>query len=194
MTTAKSIKARGGNGRALRTVAMIEQDKKAAELRSRSWTYQRIADEFGIDVSNAYRSVMRGLSEEMTPTEDQIEAKKLELAKLDRIESYLLGVMEREHIRVDHGKVIEIDGAAMLDDGPGVQAALGLLRVMARRTKYRGFDEPSKQRMEYVAHDSFMEEMQRLEAEVKALEAKSSGSDRSDTGGEAALRGTASET
>jgi len=46
----------------------------------------------------------------LIPTEDLVEMKKAELAKFDRIERHLLGVMTREHVRVDqrsrrHGRL-----------------------------------------------------------------------------------------
>jgi hypothetical protein len=38
-------------------------------------------------------------------TEGVAEARSLELAKLDSRERYLLGVMSREHLKVDRGRV-----------------------------------------------------------------------------------------
>jgi hypothetical protein len=64
-------------------------------------TYPQIAVELGVSVTTAYDSAMRGMA--AVPTEGQVEVKRPDLLKLDRIERHLLGVMTREHIRVDHG-------------------------------------------------------------------------------------------
>ena len=89
----------------------------------------------------------------MIPTEGMIELKKAELVKLDRIERHLLGAMTREHIRVDHGRVIMYDGKRVLADGPGIHAATALLRVQERRAKLLGLDAPAKHRVDVITED-----------------------------------------
>ena len=59
---------------------------------------------------------MRGAA--LIPTEDMVEAKKVELAKLDRIERHLLGVMTRDHVRVDHGHVVMDEGSPCQTTAP----------------------------------------------------------------------------
>ncbi|MCU1494852.1 MAG: hypothetical protein JWO62_2616 [Acidimicrobiaceae bacterium] len=127
-------------------------------------SYRQIAAELGCSVSVAYDAVQRGMA--MVPLEGAAEAKRQELAKLDRIERHLLGVMEREHITVSHGKVIDIDGIPVLDDGPGVQAAVSLLRVMERRAKLLGLDAPSRSEVKVITEDEVDAEIKRLEAEL----------------------------
>jgi DNA-binding CsgD family transcriptional regulator len=168
MATTKSIKARDGRGRAIRTLETIERDRYAAELRSRSKTYQAIADELGIDVATAFRAVQRGM--EVTPSEDQHKARRLELAKLDRIEDHLLKVMQCEHVSVSQGRVAMLDDSPVRDDSTGIQAALALLRVQDRRSKLLGLDEPTKTQTDVFTHDAFVEAFQQLEREVQEQE------------------------
>jgi hypothetical protein len=158
------IKARDGHGRAIRSLETVAQDQRAAELRSASLTYAQIGEQLGISVTAAYESVQRGFV--LVPTEDVVAAKAAELAKLDRIERHLLGVMTREHVRVDHGHVVMDEGRPVLDDGPGVQAALGLLRVQERRARLCGLDEPAKFRVGVVTEDMVDAEIRRLEEKL----------------------------
>ncbi len=135
-----------------------------------SLTYAQIGEKLGISTSTAFERVQRGM--QAVPTEGVIEARRMELAKLDRIERHLLSVMGREHFRVDHGRVImelqpdpetgEISRRPMIDDGPGVQAAMGLLRVQERRARLLGLDAPAQIRVETVTEDELDAEIRRL--------------------------------
>lgn len=149
-----------------RSIETAQRDMRAAEMRSRSMTYQQIADALEMSVGAAYKAVQRAFAS--IPTEEAVEAKRQELDKLDRIERHLLGVMEREHIKVDHGKVIRDDetGERILDDGPGVQAASTLLRVQERRTRLLGTDAPQRQVTTVITESIVDAEIARLEREL----------------------------
>ena len=167
MTTAKAIKARDGRGRATRSLETVAQDQEAAELRSASLTYPQIAKKLGVSVSTAHERVTRGL--QAVPTEDVIEAKRLELDKLDNLERGLLVVFYQRQPRIDHGRVIfDVDSKGqkvrVIDYGPVVQAAAGLLRVQERRARLLGLDEPAKLRVETIPLDVVDAEIARLEA------------------------------
>ena len=138
---------------------------RAAEMRSRNRTLQQIADELGVAVSTASRMVERAY--ESIPTEGAIAAKRVELDKLDRIESKLLEVMERDHVRIDHGKIIYDDiGQPIRDDAPSVQAALGMLRVQERRSKLMGYDAPNRQIIQVLPQEVVDAEIIHLEAQL----------------------------
>jgi hypothetical protein len=151
----------------VRSAFTVEQDKRASELRTASLTYAQIGAELGIAESTACESVMRGSA--LIPTEDIIELKKSELAKLDRIERHLLGVMTRDHVRADHGHVVMDEGRPLLDDRPSVQAAFGLLRVQERRARLCGLDEPAKFRVGVITADMVDAEIKRLTAKLGLL-------------------------
>lgn len=181
------IKARDGRGRNITTLEDAQNAMQAAEMRSRSMTYPQIAAELGIALSTAYDRVQRGFAQ--IPTEEAKEAKRLELAKLDRIEAHLLAVMERDHVRIDHGKVIRDDlDQPMLDDGPGVQAAGSLLRVQERRSRLMGLDAPTRSTVQVITEDLVDEEISRLEMQLAERE------DRSATGEIGPAEGTEATT
>ena len=159
-----TIKARSGNGRATRAAETVEQDARAWELHCARLTEREIAAQLGIDPATAHRSIVRGAA--MIQTPEATEGKKAELAELASISRYLRGVMNREHIRVDHGRVILDEGRRVLDDGPGIRAALGLVRVQERRAKLLGLDEPAKSRIEVITADVIEAEIRRLEEKL----------------------------
>ena len=167
MTHAKpgEIKARDGRGRMMREIDTAERDMRAAEMRSRSMTLQQIATELGVSVPSVHRMIQRAF--ESIPTEGAAQAKANELAKIDRIEAHLLGVMERAHVRIDHGRVIRDDNdVPLLDDAPGVQAANSLLRVQERRAKLMGYDAPTRQIIQVVPQEVVDAEIIHLEAQL----------------------------
>ena len=167
------IKARDGRGRNITTLEDAQNAMQAAEMRSRSMTYPQIAAELGIALSTAYDRVQRGFAQ--IPSDEAKQQKSLELAKLDRIEAHLLGVMERDHIKVDHGKVIRHDETDLpiLDDGPGVQAAGSLLRVQERRSRLMGLDAPTRATVQVITEDLVDEEISRLESQLAEREDRS---------------------
>ena len=177
-----TIKARTGQGRAARAVETIEQDKRAWELRCARLTEREIATQLGISPSTAHEAWQRGAK--LVPAVGQDEYREAELAELERIARHLLGVMAREHVKVDHGRVImdlvrnpetgEVTQRRMLDDAPGVQAALGLLRVQARRSALLGLDAPARVRITVVTEDEVDAEIRRLEAKLSQNDPKES--------------------
>ena len=92
----------------------------------------------------------------------------MELVKLDNIERRLLLVLGQRQPRVDHGRVIfDVDPETkehvrVVDYGPVVQAAAGLLRVQERRAKLLGLDAPTQIRVETVTEDELDAEVRRL--------------------------------
>ena len=89
----------------MKTITQAELDLYAAEQRSRSVPVPRIAAELNVSISTVYRMIERAFA--ALPMEGAIEARKMELAKLDRVEAHLLSVMERAHVRIDHGRVCQ---------------------------------------------------------------------------------------
>lgn len=150
----------------MRSIETAMRDMEIAEMRSRSMTFPAIAAKLGISVSTAYEATQRAFA--MIPTEDAKEARRLELEKLNRIEAHLLGVMERAHVKVDHGKIIRDDenGERLLDDGPGVTAAGSLLRVQERRSRLMGLDAPTRSTVQVITEDLVDEEISRLEMQL----------------------------
>jgi hypothetical protein len=172
-----TIKARNGRGQAIRTLEDGSQDMRAAEMRSLSMTYQQIGEQLGMSTSGAYYAATRGLK--AVPTENAIEAKRLELAKLDNIERRLLPILAQRQPKSDHGRVIwDIDDQGnrvkVVDYGPVISAATSLLRVQARRSALLGLDAPQQIRVTTVTEDEVDAEIRRLEAKLSQNDPKES--------------------
>lgn len=156
--------SRGPRGRFVKTDETAQRSAEAARLRSRGYTYQRIADELDYaDPTGARRAVERALAAVVTESADELRA--LQLAQLDDLTLQALGVLERQHITVSHGRIIRGDNDEPIeDDGPVLQAIDRLLRIQERRAKLLGLDAPSK--VEVYPLDAIDAEIRRLSAEL----------------------------
>lgn len=136
-------RARGGDGKYVRTLDGAEREAEAARLRSRGHTYQHIAEQLGFsNKGTAYHAVQRALAEVVA--EPAAEAVQFELDRLDQLHRAALAVMEAEHITVNNGKVIELHGQPLPDDGPVLAAIDRLVRISESRRKLLGLDSPVK--------------------------------------------------
>lgn len=89
-------------------------------MRLAGASYQQIADQFGIDVSNAYRTIERALKETRQQPADEV--RKMELERLDRI---MLAHWKRA-----------------LEGDPKSSATV--MSIMERRARMLGLDAPVK--------------------------------------------------
>lgn len=133
-----------GRGRFARTLSTAEREAEATRLRSRGWTYQRIADELGwANKGDAHHAVQRVLRDTVQEAGDELRT--LELIRLDALYVAAHEVLEREHVTVSNGRIVAgTDGAPILDDAPVLQAIDRLLRIQERRAKLLGLDAPVK--------------------------------------------------
>lgn len=135
----------GPNGDFIRTTDTAERDAEAARLRSRGLSYRAIAKQLAIDVHTAHDAVSRALR--AIVEEPATEVRTLELQRLDAMYDAVLGVLEREHFTVQHGKVIYIgedDPKPLMDDAPVLAAVDRLLKIQERRARLLGLDSETK--------------------------------------------------
>lgn len=179
---------RGGNGRFARTLETAQKDAEAVALRSKGWTFQRIADELGLaDKASAYHAVQRAFAD--VPYEAVDEARRLDLERIDRLIDQAWAVMEREHVAYSNGQVVrqrtgdverDDDGferlddkgktipvyEPVMDDGPVLQAIDRIRSLLERRAKIIGYDAPVRSRVEVITHDMVEDAIVQLEAEL----------------------------
>lgn len=152
---------RNAKGQMERDIGQAALDAEAAELRAMRWSYPAIAAHQGCAVSTAFSRVKRAIAS--VPYEAVDELRRVELDSLDELERKAREVLLATHLRVDHGKVIEIDGVPMVDDEPVLRAAQTILRIKDMRAKLTGEYAPSRSRVEVVTEDV-------IDAEIRALE------------------------
>ena len=140
---ADNARPRDGGGHFVRNIDTARRDAAIAEQRSRSWSWRAIAEHHGMAIPSCHEAYHRALAEVITPAGETARATELE--KLDRLERSVLAVLERDHIVVQHGKVITdpVTGGPMSDDGPVVSAAATLMRIGESRRKLLGLDAPA---------------------------------------------------
>lgn len=161
-------KPRSGSGRFVKSLETAKRDGEAAQLRAEGKTYDQIAEALNFsDRSLARRAVERALA--ATVREPADELRQLELIRLDALWVEAVKVMTTEHITVNNGRVIEIDGVPLKDDGPTLSAIDRLLKIMERRAKLVGLDSPAK--VEVMTLDALDREIEKLTAELGGAEA-----------------------
>lgn len=133
---------RKANGQRERDIEQAKLDTEAAELRVLRLSYPEIARRQNCSVSTAYDRVKRAIA--AVPYEAIEELRRVELESLDELEQRAREVLLAEHVKVDHGKVIEIDGVKLLDDGPVLNAITSILRIKDMRAKLTGEYAPVK--------------------------------------------------
>lgn len=144
-------------GRYVRTTETIERDAEAARLWGYGWTLGMIGEQLGFSRRSSVREAIdrahRDLAEPARPSRER------RARELDMLWEYAQEILNREHVVVSHGKIIEVDGVALKDDGPNLQAITELRRINESRRKLDGDDAPSR-----LSIDA-----QQLGAEINAL-------------------------
>lgn len=134
---------RDGHNRFTATVDAAAKRAKAARLRAKGWSYQRIADEVGYESKgSAWNAVKQVLDETVREAGDEL--RQLERDRLDRMSEAAWEVLERQHVVVSNGRVVDLHGAPLPDDAPVLQAIDRLLKISESRRKLEGLDAPSR--------------------------------------------------
>jgi hypothetical protein len=180
---------RGGNGQFRRTPASVARDMRAADLHGQGWTHERIAAELGYG-SRGRVSEAIDRAYELIVTPGAARAKRIDFERLDRLIEKNWEALEREHVAHSNGHVIrrfkgverhedgieklDPDGKPIpvfeevLDDGPIATHTTVILRLLERRAKMHGYDEPAQSRVEVITADMVESHITRLESELAA--------------------------
>ncbi|MGJ6963274.1 hypothetical protein ACSDR0_15315 [Streptosporangium sp. G11] len=127
--------ARGNSAQA------AEETAAAYELRLTGLTLREIGARLGIAPSTVHLRITAALAERVDPLVDQYRT--VELDRLDRLTVKAWEVLERDHVVVQHGKIVrDEEGNPLRDDGPVLAAVGTLLRISERRSKLLGLDAP----------------------------------------------------
>jgi hypothetical protein len=144
---------------------LTQRDADAARYRAEGWTYQRIANELGFaNPSSAHKAVQRALKASVRDANDT--AVHLELNSLDEMAREAWGVLQRTHVVVSQGRVVELDGAPVPDDAPVLAAIDRLLKIQERRSKLLGLDMPTRSTVQVITEDSVDQAIAELEAQI----------------------------
>jgi hypothetical protein len=122
------------------------KDREAARLKAVGHSLEEIADmlqltdhETGLpDPRRAAKAVQRGLQAVVRFTTD--EKRLEELDSLDAMEQHLWNSLRREHVLVQQGRVIMIEGQTVQDERFVLEALDRILKIKERRAKYLGLD------------------------------------------------------
>lgn len=123
-----------------------KRDREACRLAAIGHTPLEIAEMLGLidrvtkepDERRAVAAIRRGLTAVYRFTAD--ETKLQELQSLDEMERHLWGCLRKEHVLVQQGRVIMIEGQAVQDERFVLETLDRILKIKERRSKYLGLD------------------------------------------------------
>lgn len=126
--------------------ALIEQRRsRVLAMRVEQRPYAEIAAAIGVSEDVARKDYERAVEARRGALDAQRDtAVAIETAKLDALEQAAWEVLRREHVVVQHGKVVYLKRKPMLDDAPVLAAIDRLVKIAERRSRLRGYDAPTK--------------------------------------------------
>lgn len=156
---------------------------RVVELRTEHIPYALIATQLGISESTARSDYQRALEQRKREQDEQAHLTVIrELVTLDAAARVAWQVLRKDHIHVQHGKIVrDEDGTPVLDDAPTLNAIDRILKIAERRARLLGLDAPTR----IEVSDAVDAEIARLAAELAA------GVGVVEPGGEAAAPGDA---
>lgn len=123
-----------------------KRDREASRLAAVGHSPEEIAELLNLtdsvtgepDPRRAVKAIQRGLTAVYRFTVD--EARLQELQSLDEMERHLWQALRKEHVLVQQGRVIMIEGQAVEDERFVLEALDRILKIKERRAKYLGLD------------------------------------------------------
>lgn len=121
-------------------------DREAARLKAVGYSLEEIAEKLLLrdwrtgefDARRAAKAVQRGLSAVYRFTTEEIKLQ--ELQSLDEMERHLWDALRKEHVLVQQGRVIMIEGHIVQDERFVLETLDRILKIKERRAKYLGLD------------------------------------------------------
>lgn len=121
-------------------------DREAARLKAVGHTLDEIAETLQLrdaitgqyDPRRAAKAVQRGLTAVYRLTVDEMRLQ--ELQSLDEMEAHLWSQLRKEHVLVQQGRVIMIEGQIVKDERYVLETLDRILKIKERRSKYLGLD------------------------------------------------------
>lgn len=166
-----------------RKIDTARRDTHCAELRRDGLSYRQIAAVMDMSVSGVHKAIRRAIdavpveavSELRTMEAERLDADLVRLNELDTVAWEILG---RNHLVVNEGRIVQHDGAPLVDSGPAL-TALTVLRANCdarrkNRESYRklfGLDAPTRRIVEVITEDVLDAEIRRLQEEQAELTA-----------------------
>jgi hypothetical protein len=122
------------------------RDREAARLKAVGHDLEEIAQLLQLldpqtgepDARRAAKAIQRGLTAVYRFTTDEMRLQ--ELQSLDEMERHLWESLRREHVLVQQGRVIMIEGQVIQDERFVLECLDRILKIKERRSKYLGLD------------------------------------------------------
>ena len=165
---------------------IADRRARLVQFRLEGRRYDDIYEELGYSSPSAAskdfnRALEQNIAEQRASMEvyRELEILRLdaELQRLDRLYTKVEKILDKFHVTVQFGKVIELDGQPLEDDSPVLAAADRLVRIddarrrnAERRAKLLGLDKP--QQIEVLTIDAIDAQIAELTDKLAAADAE----------------------
>lgn len=157
---------------------LAEKKAEAYRLRLRGLTLRQAAAKLGVSHQTIANWSRAEADATVLPLANELRTQQLE--RLDQMRQSALEVLERYHVVVNQGRVVELDGTPIEDDAPVLAAIDRLLKIEERRSKLMGLDAPVRSEIEARVEPKPATLIAKIEAAREAVarkEAELGGSD-----------------
>lgn len=150
-----------------------KRDREAARLLAIGHSLEEIAETLNLrdrytgefDPRRAAAAIRHGLASAVKFSTDELKLQ--ELNSLDEMERHIWQSLRREHVLVQQGRVIMIEGQLIQDERFVLEALDRILKIKERRAKYLGLDAQVRLSVEA---DQIGSEISQLIAMINAAE------------------------
>lgn len=125
---------------------LAEKKAEAYRLRLRGLTLRQAAAKLGVSHQTVANWSRAEADATVIPLANELRTQQLD--RLDHMRQSALEVLERYHVVVSQGHVVELDGTPIEDDAPVLAAIDRLLKIEERRSKLMGLDAPTRAEIE----------------------------------------------
>ncbi|WP_336156657.1 helix-turn-helix domain-containing protein [Amycolatopsis sp. VC5-11] len=123
-----------------------ERRAEAYRLKLRGYSDRAAGEKLGVSHTTIQNWTKQEADEVVLPL--AAEYRKVQLERLGEMRQAALAVLERYHVTVSNGRVVELDGVPVEDDAPQLAAIDRLLRIEERIAKLLGLDAPTRAEVE----------------------------------------------
>lgn len=157
---------------------LAEKRAEAYRLRLRGLSLREVGSRLGVSHQTVSNWTKQAADELVQPLASELRQQQAD--RLDELRAATLGVLEKQHLMISHGRVIRlVEGGDPLEDDSHVLAAVDrLLKIEERRSRLFGLDAPERSEVATTVEQltppvlSLIEAAERdAEADVAAVQA-----------------------
>lgn len=115
---------------------------QVVDMHRRGLTFEAIGQQMGFSRQRAHEIYWKAMNSVQAQAVNAYRAQMVEeLAEIVRVANQ---VLHTDHFAHSNGRIVELEGQPIIDDGPKLDAARTIIAAQARLSKVLGSDEPTR--------------------------------------------------